>query len=44
MTYSDVFELFVDKGIIQLLVDESRRYSLFCIQPNPNILPTQQNM
>ncbi|XP_044766308.1 piggyBac transposable element-derived protein 3-like [Coccinella septempunctata] len=37
MSYIDIFEYFLDEDIIQLIVDESNKYALFCNKPHPNI-------
>ena len=37
MNYLEIFELFVDNDVIELLVSQSRKYALFCNQPDPKI-------
>ncbi|KAG5896921.1 hypothetical protein JTB14_028149 [Gonioctena quinquepunctata] len=37
MGYLDIFEAFLDDEVIELLVEQSNKYALFCNQPNLSI-------
>lgn len=41
MSNLEIFEMFIDSEIVELLVEQSRNYALFCNRPDPTISPDE---